>query len=176
MWNGLITLCFVSLLVGCQPPAAIGPSSPDPQTSDAEPTRRVTRTNGDAIKPAAKKDQETTSVPKEVVKRKPNTGVTRDPARVGVGRKGQGYGGGIISEPARQVFRIRERAIFAIQIPQALRTLKALDSRGQGPKTHEEFMEKVIKQNGIRLPELQPGRRYVYDPETETLMVERPSN
>jgi hypothetical protein len=102
--------------------------------------------------------------------------VRRDVARVGVGRKGRGYGGGLISEPARQYFGIRERLVFDAQIPQALNTYKALDPAGNGPKTHEEFMSKVVGQSGIQLPELPDGQRYVYDAESETLMVERPAN
>ena len=40
------------------------------------------------------------------------------------------------------------------------------------PKTQDEFMEKIIKENGIQLPELAPGERYVYDPKEGQLLVE----
>jgi len=36
-------------------------------------------------------------------------------------------------------------------------------------------MEKVIKANMIQLPELPEGHKYVYDPATKTLMVEKPA-
>jgi hypothetical protein len=49
---------------------------------------------------------------------------------------------------------------------------KALE--GAAPKSHDEFMEQVIQANQIKLPVLPPGARYVYKPETEELMVERP--
>jgi hypothetical protein len=35
-------------------------------------------------------------------------------------------------------------------------------------------MEKVIKKNGIQLPTLPPGHKYIYDPKEEQLMVIRP--
>ena len=47
-------------------------------------------------------------------------------------------------------------------------------SEGRNPESHEEFMEKIVKFNQIKLPELPPGHKYVYDPATEQLMVERP--
>jgi hypothetical protein len=51
---------------------------------------------------------------------------------------------------------------------------KALDPNGRGPKTHEEFMEKIIRANDIKLPELPSGHRYVYDPVQGELLVEQP--
>ena len=44
------------------------------------------------------------------------------------------------------------------------------------PRTHQEFMEKIIDANHRQLPTLPAGQRYVYDPSTEELMVERPNN
>jgi hypothetical protein len=35
-------------------------------------------------------------------------------------------------------------------------------------------MKEIVEANQIRLPQLQDGMRYVYDPKTETLLVERP--
>ncbi len=35
-------------------------------------------------------------------------------------------------------------------------------------------MENIIKANGIALPELPAGQKYVFDPEQAQLMVERP--
>ena len=46
--------------------------------------------------------------------------------------------------------------------------------KGHYPKTHEEFMEKIIKFNNIVLPELEPGVEYLYDPEDHTLKIHRP--
>jgi hypothetical protein len=42
---------------------------------------------------------------------------------------------------------------------------------GEYPKTHEEFMEKIIKANNIALPVLPRNRKYVYDVATHELGV-----
>ncbi len=39
------------------------------------------------------------------------------------------------------------------------------------PKSHEEFMEKIVKENSVKLPELPEGNVYEYDPKTGDLMV-----
>jgi hypothetical protein len=94
-------------------------------------------------------------------------------ADAGVGAKGRGYGPGIITTPVATYFRAKEQIAFRIQIPDAMRLYKA--TNGSAPKTHEEFMEKIIKDNRIALPELPPGHRYRYYPEQEELMVEQPA-
>ncbi len=42
---------------------------------------------------------------------------------------------------------------------------------GEYPKTHEEFMEKIIKANNIALPVLPRNRKYVYDVATHELGI-----
>jgi hypothetical protein len=96
-------------------------------------------------------------------------------AEVGVGKKGRGYGGGIITEPAHQFFAIKERIAFEVEIPHALELYKA-EHDGKGPKTHEAFMRDIIEFNSIKLPELPDGHRYVYDPKEAQMMVEIPAN
>jgi hypothetical protein len=59
-----------------------------------------------------------------------------------------------------------------MMVDQAMNLYQARE--GEYPKSHEEFMEKIIKANNIKLAELPPGHRYVYDPATHTLMVEHP--
>jgi hypothetical protein len=92
-------------------------------------------------------------------------------AEAGVGKKGRGYGGGMITTPIAAYFSIRERLAFD-QVAHAMDLYKATNEHG--PKSHEEFMEKIIRENGIKLPQLPAGERYLYDPQTEQLMVERP--
>jgi hypothetical protein len=50
-------------------------------------------------------------------------------------------------------------------------------SEGEYPKSHEEFMDKIIKFNQIQLPELPPDREYIYVPDEpkpeNKLMVRR---
>ena len=93
-------------------------------------------------------------------------------AEAGVGKKGRGYGAGMITTPVAAYFSIQERLAFD-QVAHAMDLYKATNDHA--PKSHEEFMEKIIKENGIKLPQLPAGERYLYDPKTEQLMVERPA-
>ena len=86
-------------------------------------------------------------------------------AEPGVGVK---RGGGLYA--ASTYFTIRETIIFE-NIEHAMQLYKA-EHDNKGPKTHDEFMEKIIKANNIQLPQLQVNERYVYDPQREELMVE----
>ena len=70
-------------------------------------------------------------------------------------------------------FSTKEFIAYDIQVKHALDLFEAYE--GYAPKSHEEFMEKIIKANNISLPELPEGHKYVYDPMTETLMVEKPA-
>lgn len=107
---------------------------------------------------------------------KPETELVK--ADVGAGKKGHyGQKGGeeatdIITVPVATLFRAKEMTAFRILVPQALQLYKA--TNGEGPKTDEEFQEQIIKANKIVLPELPEGQKYVYDPKTEQLMVEKP--
>lgn len=92
-------------------------------------------------------------------------------AAVGVGEKGRDYGQGPVATPAAALFAAKERLVFEVQVPKALQLFKASENRG--PKDHAEFMEKIIRANQIRLPELPAGASYRYDPKTEQLMVDK---
>ena len=56
-----------------------------------------------------------------------------------------------------------------LQIKQAVELYRA--ANGSYPKDHEEFMSKIVKQNGIQLPVLPGGRQYQYDVENHELIV-----
>ena len=103
---------------------------------------------------------------------------TRVKAEVGVGVKGQPLEDPrlvqTIVAPARALFRTEQRVVFEIQIPHAMQLYEA--TNGKRPATHAEFMEQIIQANQIVLPELPAGQRYVYDPETGELMVEKPAS
>jgi hypothetical protein len=100
--------------------------------------------------------------------------VNREEATAGVGAKGRGYGGGLVTEPIHQHFTVQQRLVFSVQIPKALQLYKA-EHNNQAPKTHADFIRDIIAANSIILPELPEGDRYVYDPKLEKLMVEHPS-
>lgn len=102
------------------------------------------------------------------------TDMERVKAEKGVGIKGRSLDEhqGMLVTPAKAYFSVRERVVFEIQIPDAVKLFKA--TNGNSPKSHEDFMAQIIDANQIHLPELAAGQRYVYDPEKEELMVERP--
>ena len=116
--------------------------------------------------PAATTNTEQTPPPSD-----PN--VERVAADVGVEtKKGHGYGTGPVATPVAAYFSVRER-LALLQVTDAMRLYKA--TNGHAPKTNEEFMAKIIKANQISLPQLRSDEhRYVYDPKTEQLMVEKP--
>ena len=62
-----------------------------------------------------------------------------------------------------------KQKISEIAITQSVELFRATE--GRYPKDYDEFMTKVIKQNGVRLPELGVGKRYEYDVANHTLMV-----
>jgi hypothetical protein len=103
----------------------------------------------------------------------PAPGMNRVEAGVGVGSKGH-YGAGVITTPLDVYWRAQERITFNIQIAENMKLFKAMNDN-KAPATHEEFMQKIIKEGLIKLPDLPQGHRYVYDPQKEQLMVERPA-
>jgi hypothetical protein len=99
-------------------------------------------------------------------------------AVAGVGKQGQSLNdergvGAMIVQPARTLFAVRQRLVFETLIPKFMDLYKA--TAGHFPKSHEEFMTKIIKANYVKLPELPAGQTYVYDPELGELMVQKPS-
>jgi hypothetical protein len=94
----------------------------------------------------------------------PHPEPVRKKAEVGAGAKQGGL------YPVATYWRIREQIDF-IQVEKAMQLYKA-EHDNKGPKTTEEFMEKIIKANQIHLPVLFANERYVYDPQREELMIE----
>lgn len=48
-------------------------------------------------------------------------------------------------------------------------------TNGHYPRNQQEFETQILQANNIKLPELPPGHKYVYDPKSHELMVERPA-
>ncbi len=93
-------------------------------------------------------------------------------AKAGVGSKGQGYGDEPLISPITTAVKTKFRAAEIVEfgrVTHDLQIFKAIN--GRGPRSHEEFMEAVIRQGAIDLPELPAGKRYQYDVQTEKLMV-----
>jgi len=80
---------------------------------------------------------------------------------------------GIYVTPVKALFSTKEFVVYDLQVKPALDRFEAYE--GYAPRSHEEFMEKIIKENMIKLPELPEGHKYVYDPKLKTLMVEKPA-
>lgn len=137
---------------------------------------------GDANPPAGQQANSNAGAPPPPpAKDAPNPSADDKPAeqtelvtvRPGIGEKGRGYGGGIISEPLHLRFTLEEKLVFDVQIKKAMQLYKA-GNGGRGPESHEVFMSEIIDANNIKLPELPAGERYVYDPQTEELKFQRP--
>lgn len=181
--TGIFSAVVCVVIAGCQPassnstssaPAAPPPSSPDPVSTPA--TRigglELNTTDGVAAKssaapassPAPAPDQASAPAATEQVK-----------AQTGVGVKGKSLEqhSGVIVEPVKQLLRFEQKAVFDIQIPQAMSLFQATE--GRKPNSHDEFMTRIISANNIALPKLPAGHRYLYDPEKGELMVERPA-
>ena len=152
-------LVFLVTMAGCGPNADSRPTTPVPPADGAV----APPPPPPPAAPVATSPAPTTAPPSQA------TVVTADDPV-----KGKRYGGGIITEPLHQRFHIAHRIIFEIQIPDAMRLYKASDPNNRGPKSHEEFMERIIKENGIELPKLPAGNEYFFDAESEQLMMRHP--
>ena len=79
----------------------------------------------------------------------------REKAKAGVTGRGD-YGGGLGTTALSTRVRTEERVRF-MEVDKAMSLYKA--TNGELPKSHDEFMEKIIKANQIKLPELRGGRQ-----------------
>ena len=86
-----------------------------------------------------------------------------------VGTKGKGYGGGIITEPIHQYFRLQDK-LKLDQIEYGLKLYHA--EHGRYPATMQEFVDQILTPQQVKLPELPPGREFVYDPQQGKLFVQ----
>lgn len=84
--------------------------------------------------------------------------VTSNDMKKGSSLRGQG---GYLSAVGAARFSAEHKMILN-SITRALQLYNA--EHGHYPKSHEEFMKKIIEFNEITLPELMPGYEYFYDP------------
>jgi hypothetical protein len=167
----------MAALMGCE---ASAPSTAAMQTaqSTAPPPPQPA-----APAVAADNPEATADSPASTEKAPAGQGATAEPeadagnserATVGAGAKGRDYGGpGFVTTPIEALFRADDLIVFETHIPNNMKIYKA-EHDNKGPKTHEEFMQVIIKDGGVRLPELPAGDEYWYDPKTEQLMVRHP--
>ena len=94
----------------------------------------------------------------------------------GVGLKGRSLDPheGIIVTPVKAYFAARERIFFEAEFPKNYQLYNA--STGDVPKDFEDLKAKVLDPYGLtrKLPVLPQGHKYVWNPETQELGVERP--
>jgi hypothetical protein len=152
---------------------AVAPK-PAPKTTEQGPDLVPPQTGA---KPASGAQTGTPAVPPAPAvdpAAKPGPDMELVKAKAGVGKLGRSLDehSGVIVTPAKVYFTVRERVVFDVQIPEALKLYKALN--GKAPQSHEQFMKDIVEANQIQLPQLNPGVTYVYDPQTEELMVRRP--
>jgi len=119
-----------------------------------------------ATPPAQKSETEATTETAAVVSA-PREVKATDPTRGKRSRAAGGYLGAVFG--AR--FYAEHSLIFD-SIKHALNLYWG--EHGYYPKTHDEFMEKIIRFNQIQLPELDPGVEYLYDPEDHQLKIHKP--
>ena len=77
-----------------------------------------------------------------------------------------------ISNPitgALEAFEPTKQRLAILEIKQAVDIFQATE--GRYPKDFDEFMQRVVKENNIRLPVLGPGFYYQYDVENHELVV-----
>jgi len=176
-YSSLIT-ALVLACVGCaQPTASSTASNTTKQDKPSNSLIDETLTAGSGGESTASSPSTTQPPANSTSTTQPTTELV--PAAPGVGKSGRKLDQyqkdavqNMISTPARAYFQTKERIVFEIEIPHALQLYKA--EHGEGPRSQEDFMRDIIEFNNIKLPELQAGQRYVYNPETEELMVERP--
>jgi hypothetical protein len=165
-------MCLL-LLTGCGLDGPI-PSGPK---RDASAASKASEPNGATEQSAAdKKRPEQRSENRAVDQssaEKPSAaqraGTPRQKAAAGMNEKGHGYGDDMITMPVSIMWAAKDK-IVRDQIRKALDLYKA--SEGHAPASHEEFMDRIIKENNLQLPTLPAGHRYVYDPDTDELKIQ----
>jgi hypothetical protein len=172
----ILLSAFTVLAVGCDLAKPQGRTQPTQTPESAEgyvPPVGVSETGAET---PINEPQEPAAQP-EKQPEEPKT--VRVEAKAGVTGKGQyGQGGGekvmdIITVPVGEYWRTKERLVFDIQIPQAMSLYKA-SNENKAPADHDTFMKDIIEANKIKLPGLPSEHKYIYNPETESLEVEKP--
>jgi hypothetical protein len=104
----------------------------------------------------------------------PEPEMERVKAEAGVGAKGRSLDQheGLVVTPIKAYFAARERIAFVAQFQHQYDLYKAMAD--DVPKDFDDLTAKVLEPFQIKLPQLPPGHRYVWDAAKEELQVERP--
>lgn len=74
---------------------------------------------------------------------------------------------------ALEAYEPLKEKVAGLGIDHAVRMFHALE--GRYPRDHDEFMQRIIKQNNLRLPNLPADREYQYDVSNHKLLIVRKS-
>jgi len=177
--SAVVLLAGLAVFAGCgeepSPPPKATTAQP-PATNPATPaapaqTQETKKADAKPAESKAAEEKTKTAESADKPETTPQPGKAVEKAESGAGKKGH-YGKGFVTTPVSTIFRAQERLAFEVQIPHAVDLFKATENRPL--KSHEEFMDRIIKENQIRLPELPEGQRYLFDTKTEQLMIEKP--
>ncbi len=176
----LLTLAaLLAVVVGCEVPEIDTPAatSTGEQSSNSQDTSEPTLFGKeDWYLPDGRVDMSgvpdeppmTTSVPREVV--------AKDPKKGKLTRK---KGGKLLGTTLQAGPSAENQIVFTIFLP---RQLSEYDARkGHPVQSHKEFMDDFlngfVQENkpGFKLPKLEPGDAYLYDPDDKKLKIFRPS-
>ena len=177
-WAMLCSTLVVTLL-GCNetpattntataPQPASGGTAPPPPAIAVKRDPAETQKPADDTKgqPAANANAAKSDDPDPTNELQPGQNVVK--AEAGVGRRGRGYGGGIITEPIHQYFNIQQTLQFDV-IKHDMDLYHAQHNRY--PRSMEEFQKEIIEPGQRILPDLPEGEYFVYEGE---LFVARP--
>jgi hypothetical protein len=148
---------LLSCTLGCEVPELEVPDKP------AAPAKQL----ADQAEPEESADEIPDSEPPVTSSPRPVT--ANDPAKGKKSRAAGGYLGAV----AHSRFYAEHQIIF-MNVTKAIQLDWAMN--GEYPRSHDEFMERIIKFNKIKLPELEEGVQYLYDPEDHMLKIHRPEN
>lgn len=183
--SALLLVIGVALCSGCGSSNAPPPNPPPPQPTPVSPIPPLPMTPTETLPPTVTPTPPPTTEtpmpppPQPAPPALPDPPATPgDTVKAGVGTTNEGRSldnldpvQNAIAYPAKTYFAVREKIKFQIEIPGAYKLYKA---ENETPLTLDEFKEKVLDPNGIKLPPLPPGHTYEWDPEKEELMVRQP--
>jgi pyruvate/2-oxoglutarate dehydrogenase complex dihydrolipoamide acyltransferase (E2) component len=192
----LLVLPLGIIALGCEPPKKVaksgGPNTPPPPPGSTPPPAPtpVTATPAPAPRPAVLPPETKVGVfagglddlargpaaeaAQRDVAQPDDPNLERLKAGKGVGQKGRSLDEyeGVYVTPAKTYFAAKERIVFDIQFPSQYQIYKAMSD--DVPKDFDDLKAKVLDPYMIKLPELTPGAKYIWDAATEQLLVERP--
>jgi hypothetical protein len=168
----LIVLLSIAL-IGCDVPELEKEQAQQPAPPAVQPAPEQT------VQPAVEQPTEQPAAQAATASTNPHeppavTGEARevtalDPKKGKLSREAGGYLGATM---AARVYA--ENAMIFNNMNYAVKLYQA--ETGEYPKSHDEFMDKIIGANQIALPELDPGVEYIYDPADHKLKIWRPAD